>query len=336
MSHMLLHPRHLARPGWCGASGSAVLVAVGVALGILLLASVGAAAPGGKWGGDAFPGRNGEIVFSLGGRDYFPDLFVMRPDGTKLRRITRSRGSDVFPEWSPDGKSLVFISDRSRPRNEGSYEIYLMRANGTGLRRVTHDRFVDYQPDWAPDGQHLVFVSTRPFRSSALCVMNINGTGFRRLPLNGTMPAWSPDGETIAFVRFDASSGSEAIWLINPDGSNPRQLTRPPRQPEFDTNGADWMPDWAPDGKQIAFSRRYRGRTDIYTIRRDGTGLRRLTKGAGQHSWPAWSPDGRRIVFVTALYQRRRIDVMNADGTHEKRLSTGRGEYVEPDWRPLP
>ena len=278
-SHLLQPIRCLALESF-SCSASAVLSPLGVALGILLLASVGAAAPGSKWGGDAFPGRNGEIVFSLGGRD-FRDLFVMRPDGTRLRRITRSRGSDVFPEWSPDGKSLVFISDRSRPRNEGSYEIYLMRANGTGLRRVTHDRFVDYQPDWAPDGQHLVFVSTRPFRSSALCVMNLNGTGFRRLPVNGIMPAWSPDGETIAFVRFDASSGSEAIWLINPDGSNPRQLTRPPRQPEFDTNGADWMPDWAPDGKQIAFSRRYRGRTDIYTIRRDGTGLRRLTKGAG-------------------------------------------------------
>ena len=84
---------------------------IGAALGILLVASAAAAAPSAKSEGDAFPGRNGEIVFAVAGRGYYPDLYLMRPDGTKLRRITR-RGA-YTPAWSPDGKWIAFASNRS-------------------------------------------------------------------------------------------------------------------------------------------------------------------------------------------------------------------------------
>jgi TolB protein len=300
-----------------------------LALATMLLASVAAAAPDAKARGDAFPGRNGEIVFAVGGRQY-PDLYLMRPDGTKLRRITRARGSDVFPAWSPDGRWIAYISNRSRPRNEGAFEIYVMRANGRRLRQVTRDHFVDYDLAWAPDGKHFVFTSTRPSATSGVWVMNVNGTGFRRLTGNGAQPAWAPDGKTIAFVR------SGRIWLMSSDGKNQRQLTVPPGPPESESLGSDQTPDWSPNGEQIAFERAYRGRRDIYAIRREGTAIRRLTTEAGQHIFPAWSPDGRRIVFVTVRYQKREIDVMNVDGTQQKRLSTGLGEYVHPDWQPLP
>jgi TolB protein len=214
-------------------------------------------------------------------------------------------------------------------------EIYVMRANGTRRRRVTRDRFIDYFLAWAPDGKHFVFESNRPPVSASgvagLWVMNVNGTGIRKLADEGTDPAWSPDGRTIAFRRYN----SPGIWLTNSDGSNQRQLTVPPQNPGSESGGSDQSPDWSPDGKQIAFERAYRGRRDIYVIRRDGTGLRRLTNEAGQHIFPAWSPNGRRIVFVTLRYQKREIDVMNADGTRQKRLSTGLGEYLHPDWQPL-
>ena len=124
---------------------------------------------------------------------------------------------------------------------------------------------------------------------------------------------------------------------MNTDGSGQRQLTFPPQHPDGGPLiGSDHMPEWSPDGEQIAFTRGYRGRTDIYVVHLDGTGLRRLTKQVGQHYSPTWSPNGRRIAFLTALYQRRVIDVMNVDGTRQKRLITGRGGYIDPDWQPLP
>lgn len=311
-------------------------VLVGMALGTMLVTSAAAAVPSAKSGGDAFPGRNGELVFAVTNRSrYYPDLYLMHSDGTGLRRIT-SRGA-YSPAWSPDGKWIAFASNRSRPRHENASEIYVMRANGTELRRVTRNRFTDWQPAWAPDGKRLIFQSSSA-SGSGIAVINVNGTGFRRLTHDvEAVPAWSPDGKTIAYVPSTGPGEAAGIWLMNPDGTNRRQLTFPPQHPEEGaSNGVDSMPEWSPDGGQIAFRRSYRRRNDIYAIRVDGTGLRRLTNKVGQHFEATWSPNGRRIVFITALYQRRVIDVMNADGTQQRRLITGRGGYIDLDWQPLP
>jgi TolB protein len=96
------------------------------------------------------------------------------------------------------------------------------------------------------------------------------------------------------------------------------------------------MPEWSPSGKELAFVRRYRGRTDIYvTSVDDHIHVHRLTKEAGAHTWPAWSPDGRRIAFVHAVSRRQAIVVMNADGTGKKRVAGGGIAYAYPDWQPL-
>jgi TolB protein len=317
----------------------------GLALATMLLASVAAAAPGAKAGGDAFPGRNGEIVFasvrSAHGPNRFYDLYLMRPDGTRLRRITKGRAFERYSAWSPDGKWIAYVSDRSKPGNEGAYDIYMMRPNGTRLRRVTHDRWVDDQLAWSSDGKQFVFSSSRASGRFGISVINVNGSGYRRLTrdLEG-VPAWSPDGTAIAYDRYNpaaGTSGTHEIWLMNRDGSNRRQLTFPPQNEEISSlNGHDSMPDWSPDGSEVAFVRSYRGRSDIYVIRANGSGLRRLTNTthAGHHAWPAWSPNGERIIFVS---DRRKpaIYVMNADGSHHERVTTGAIGYAFLDWQPL-
>jgi TolB protein len=287
------------------------------------------------------PGPNGELVFSsIRGKNGPIDLYLMRPDGSKLRRITRGRAQERYPKWSPDGKWLAYISDRSKVGNEGAYEIYVMRANGSGLHRVTRDRWVDDQIAWAPDGKRFVFSSSRGSGRFSLWVMNANGTGARRLTRDGEVPAWAPDGKTIAFARYNpgaGTSGIDELWLIDPDGSNERQLTFPPQHEDVSSlNGHDSMPAWSPDSEKLSFARRYRGRTDIYVVRADGTGMRRLTTDSGFHIWPAWSPDGKRIAFVRGLRPRRAIYVMNADGTQQKRIAGGALSYDFLDWQPRP
>ena len=310
---------------------------------ILLLAGSAATALDAESGNVGFPGRNGEIVLagagSTRGSDRFFDLYLMRPDGTRLRRITTGRALELAPTWSPDGKWIAFVSDRSRPGNEGAFEIYVMRPNGTGLRRLTRDRWGDYQLAWSPDGRRIVFVSSRASGRSGISIMNVNGTGYRRLTRDlESEPAWSPDGSAIAFTRYNpgaGTSGIHEIWLMNPDGSNQRQLTFPPQHEDVSSlNGQDIKPDWSPSGDELAFARNYRGRTDIYAIRTDGTGLRRLTRTAGAHYRPAWSPDGKRIVFVSVRHRRVRIHVVDAGGSRESRL-TMRGAFDDPDWQPL-
>ncbi len=282
--------------------------------------------------------RNGEIVFSsLRVRNGDYDLYLMRADGTRKRRITRRRAFERYPRWSPDGKWLAYISNRSRPSSEEAYEIYIMRPNGTGFRRMTNDRWVDDQLAWSPDGKRIAFESNRQTSKFALWVLNVDRSGLRKLADNASLPAWSPDSETIAFVRSNPKggpSGTDEIWVMDQDGTNERRLTAPPVGRT--SSGRDSMPEWSPDGNQLAFVRRYRGRSDIYTIGADGTGLRRLTKDSGQYSWPAWSPDGRRIVYVRHHSRKVDVNVMNADGSQQKRLTTGGLDYAYLDWQPLP
>jgi Tol biopolymer transport system component len=304
-------------------------VLVGAALGALLLA---VAAPNAASRSAAFPGRNGEIVFSgllRANGDY--DLYLVRPDGTRLRRLTKGAGFERYPSWSPDGKWFAYISNRTKPRNEGAYEVYVVRPNGTGFRRLTNDRWIDDQVAWSPDGKRLVFGSSRLSGRFGIWTMRAAGGGAARLTRDGALPTWAPDGKAIAFER--APKGYNEIWLMSADGSNQRQLTTPPSM--FEVHAQDSMPDWSPGGDEILFTRRYRGRTDIYAVRADGSGLRRLTKQAGLHSWPAWSPDGKRILFVRTLRKRAAIFVMDADGSHQKRVTADGIDYAYPRWQPL-
>jgi len=188
-------------------------VLAGVALATMLLASAAAAAPDAKSGRDAFPGGNGQIVLSsLAVKNGPYDLYLMRADGTKRRRITRGRAVERYPAWSPDGKWIAYISDRSKPGNDGAYEIYVMRPNGTGLRRVTHDRWIDDQLAWSPDGKQLVFSSSRASGTFGLSVVNVNGTDYSHLTRGlEELPAWSPDGRTIAYVRHNFGAGPSGI-----------------------------------------------------------------------------------------------------------------------------
>ena len=127
----------------------------------------------------------------------------MNADGSEQRNASRSPGGDYSPAWSPDGRWIAFMSDRS-----GSPNVWLMRADGTAPKQLTDLPGISEYPSWSPDGARLAFhcTSGRVLESGVggfeICVVDREGSNLEQItdaPGESKLPAWSPDGAWIAF-----------------------------------------------------------------------------------------------------------------------------------------
>ena len=166
-----------------------------------------------------------------------PEIWVMRADGTGARRLIKTVNHPTWqdmqfsPTWSPDGRRLMF----SMAVADSNPELHVGHANGTRLKRLTRTRGSyavygdDTMPEWSRDGKTVVFVSNRQQRSSDIWTMSASGSGQRPLVRRPASDDWnprlSPDGRTIAFTEHLIRSGTQSVWLVNPDGSGARRLT---------------------------------------------------------------------------------------------------------------
>lgn len=328
----------------------------------LLTAAVASATP---------PGHNGRIAFErldLHGRG--GALFSINPDGSGLRRLTRPpRGTeDTFPDWSPDGRRVVF----TRQPPSGAYSIWVVNADGTHSRRLSPPcppggeipacAADDGWAAWSPDGKHLAFQRfTGPLRPPSptigdntaifkdeLVIADADGKHVRTFvwlgPYRGDpqAPSWSPDGQRLVFIgKFMTSKSNaagcecRALYVINADGSGMHRITSLGLRP-------GGRPDWSPDGTSILF-RTHPGDdpsglgANLYTIRPDGTGLRQLTHAGGggeRYLEGSWSPDGRSIVFETNRGADGESNVfsMNPDGTGIRQITHTQSFEDDGDW----
>ncbi len=182
-------------------------------------------------------------------------------------------------------------------------------------------------------------------KRSLLVVFAMPALAFGVLPVAAAVATPPGANGDIAFRRYlgpDRTKG--AIFMAARDGTGERQLTRPPGR------AGDDYPDVAADGSFVAFQRCGRGACRIYTVRPDGTGLkrvdhactgRRAPRSCSDRSYPAVSPDGRQIAFVR-MFHRGGIDHvgiyrMRIDGSHVRRVTLPRTRGVEdgdPQWSP--
>jgi len=194
------------------------------------------------------------------------DIYSVRPDGSDLHRLTNSPGYDAEGTLSPDGRTIVFTSERG-----GDLDIYTMRTDGSHVRRLTTEIGYDGGPTFSHDGRLIVYRAWHPRGDSAIAA-------YRRLLHQHLVRPLEME-----------------LWVMNADGSNRHQITH--------LGGANFAPAFAPDDRKIIFASNFRDPTgrnfDLYLVNLDGSGLEQVTTDPGFDAFPMFSPDGRKLVWAS-------------------------------------
>ena len=256
-------------------------------------------------------------TFADGGNE---DIYLIDPDGSNRTQITDHPASDADPDWSPDGKQLLFASNR-----DGNLHIYKINADGTGLQPLTTGDSTNIMPAWAPNGEKIAFASNRD-GDLEIFIMNADGSNLTQLTDNDTAdktPTWAPNSKQMAFVA--ERDGHEEIYVMDNDGSNQTRLTYDPDFPAYD-------PAWSPDGYKIAFTTHYDGHEGIAIMDSDGRRPIEITTGSADFWLPAWSVDGQEIVFSSNQNGDDDLYAMLPDGSNMRQLTNDIGADAAADW----
>jgi len=216
-------------------------------------------------------------------------------------------------------------------------DIYLEDPTSAQLTRLTTDPAPDGVPVWSASGTRLSFVRFAADGSSAIHLMNADGSDERRLTSRSVgieiLPSWSPNGSQIAFVEVTGkggSAGAAQIFTINADGSALVQLTHDPAVQSND-------PVWSPDGSLIAFDAGD-PKPALYVMDPTGGHVRSLSPPDAllETNWPLiWSPDGSTVAFAgTGPDGKRDVYVVGRDGTRLQDLTANGGDEGPPAWSP--
>jgi len=299
------------------------------------------------------------------------------PDGQRVvfhKRVTFSRSTwkkawsrnskyemtltGIMPSFEPSGQRFVFAGGTVAGTVFGAS--VNLGTTGTGTVSVVYqDKTRNIMgPSWSPSGDKIMFgiggynafyngfhglflkQEDRTEGGAQIAVVNPDGSGFAEVtkgPNNNGFPSMSPDGKRFVYRTF------------GPDGEGLRIMNIETKAVTKLTEGYDNFPLWSPRGDLIVFSRQAQGDYEVYTIKPDGTSVKRLTFSRGNDAHMAWSPDGEHIVWAStrlgfkdeAVYTDApqpygELFVMRFDGTNVEQITDNQWEDGTPAWQPAP
>jgi TolB protein len=243
------------------------------------------------------------VVYSMGG-----SLWRQNIAETSAQQLTDGAGYDYQPDWSPDGKFIIYCSYQ-----KDALELWLLDVDSGTTMQLTSGGAVNVEPRWSPDGHKIVFVSTSynkrfhifaaDFHDGKLAnTTRLTGETESSLPRYyysaydmEISPAWSRDGREILFVSNRGHIyGTGGFWRMKAQpGAEAREI-------HYEETNWKARPDFSADGTRIAYSS-YLGRNwhQLWTIPANGGDAFPLTYGDYDITNVRWSPDGKTLAYIT-------------------------------------
>jgi TolB protein len=250
-------------------------------------------------------------------------LAIMDSDGANHRFITNGQSIALTPRFSPDYKSIAYVSYIGRRVRIFVYDI------GSGKQTlVTETNNAVFAPRWSPDGRTLLYSMSSAGNTDIYKISAAGGGTPVRLtntPGINVGGSFSPDGRRIVFESD--RSGGQQIYTMNIDGTGQQRVSF--------GGGRYATPEWSPRGDLIAFTK-IAGNFRIGVMTPAGQGERLLTNG-WQDEAPSWSPNGRVLQFFRTSSGRQgnsQIWQVDLTGINERRIPTP-VEGSDPAWGPL-
>ncbi len=285
-----------------------------------------------------YGGENAEAYFSPDGRwltfqstrdgRSCDQQYIVRTDGTDLRRVSDGTGKTTCGYFIEGGKRLLYGSTHALQKecptradpSKGyvwglaPFDIYTSDLDGKNRKALTNYGVYTTEATVSPDGRSIVFTSLKD-GDLDIYTMNTDGSNMKRLTTtpgydggaffspDGTKivyRAWHPEGDSLAAYRALLAQNlvrpsKMEVWTMNADGSDQRQVTR--------LGGANFAPFFTPDGNRIIFSSNHRNprsaNFDLYLVNLDGSGLEQVTTNATFDGFPMFSPDGKYLVWAS-------------------------------------
>ncbi len=282
------------------------------------------------WGPDSK-----ELIYSMAG-----SLWRQKLDSEVAAQLTDGAGYDYQPDWSPDGKSVVYVSYQ-----KDAMELWLLDLATGKTNQLTSAGAVNVEPRWSPDGGKIVWVSTQYNRRFHVFMAEVgNGalenvvrlTGETKTPLPRYYyspydmeinPAWTRDGKEILFVSNRGHiHGTGGFWLMKAEpGARAREI-------HYEETSWRARPDFSPDGSRMIYSSYLgRQRQNLWLMPAKGGDAFPLSYGDWDETTPRWSPDGNSIAFVSDAQGNANILVQNIPSGERHELGLRNRKHPQ-DW----